>query len=332
LGFWFHRSVELGADLRLDLSGSSPYPAGPPPHSYAIAGTPLFYRDDIYVVGRQGLPPPSLPYLQVRPEVVAGSGALTPFGAALSALIEGDADGALAHLQAASEDAGSARGSIRLCSALVAIAQGRLEDAVDLLRAVIASNQALPDDLMKATLVQGALEVHLTRNVTAHVPMDRAGAALLLGELLQRLGRTTDLQELLETLGWRTQDPGLSLALADLYLEEGLHMEVARVTGRFTANTDDLTLQILLLRARARRERGDLVFALATLEEALRFPQRDPYLLRVAHYERALTLEARGQEEAALQEFQSIFEEDRGFRDVAARLSTGARTRVDRPS
>jgi thioredoxin-like negative regulator of GroEL len=215
---------------------------------------------------------------------------------------------------------------------LVALAQGRLEAAVDPLRAVIASSEALPDDLMKTTLVRAALEAHVTRNVTAHTPMDRAGAALLLAEVLQRLGRTTELQELLETLGWRTQDPGLALALADLYVEEGLQLEVARVTGRHTANTDDLSLQILLLRARARRERGDLVFSLSTLEEALRFPERDPHLLRAAHYERALTLLARGQEDPALQEFQLIFEEDRGFRDVATRLSGGSRDAVEHRS
>ena len=193
---------------------------------------------------------------------------------------------------------------------------------------VVASNKVLPDDLMKAHLVRGARRSRSPQNLTAHTPLDRGGAALLLGELLQRLGRTAEVAELLETLGWRTQDPALALALADLYMEEDLHLEVARVTGRFTANTNDLALQILLLRARARRERGDFAFALATLEEALRVPQRDPHLLRVAHYERALTLEARGHDELALQEFQAIFEEDREFRDVASRLSVGSRTRV----
>ena len=102
------------------------------------------------------------------------------------------------------------------------------------------------------------------------------------------------------------------------------------MTGRFTANTDDLALQILLIRARARRERGDFAFSLVALEEALRFPQRDLHLLHAAHYERALTLEARGQDELALRELQLIFEEDHGFRDVSARLSAGARGRAER--
>ena len=256
---------------------------------------------------------------------MAGSGSEGAFASGISSLALGDADASLADLQRAAEEEGS-RASVQLCLALVAIAQERLSDAVELLRAVVASNEALPDDLMQTHLVRGALEVQVTTNLTAHTPLDRAGAALLLGELLQRLGRTAEVAELLETLGWRTQDPALALALADLYVEEGLHLEVARVTGRFTANTNDLALQILLLRARARRERGDFAFALATLEEALRFPQRDPHLLRAAHYERALTLEARGHEDLALQELQVIFEEDRGFRDVASRLSLGTRT------
>jgi tetratricopeptide (TPR) repeat protein len=329
VGFWFHRSVELGSDLTLDLSGPSPYPAGPPPHSYAIPGTPLFFRDDIYVLGRPSMRPPSPPYLQIRPEIVAGSGTEGAFDSGISALALGDASASLADMQRAAEEEASAPASIQLCLALVAIAQERLSEAVELLRAVVASHHALPDERMRTHLVRGALEVQVTTNLTAHTALDRAGAALLLGELLRRLGRTAEVAELLETLGWRTQDPALALALADHYMEENLHLEVARVTGRFTANTNDLALQILLLRARARRERGDYAFALATLEEALRFPQRDPHLLRAAHYERALTLEARGHDDLALHELQVIFEEDRGFRDVASRLAMGSRTEAE---
>jgi tetratricopeptide (TPR) repeat protein len=333
VGFWFHRSVELGNDLTLDLSGSSPYPSGAPPNSYAIPGTPLFYRDDIYVPGRTIVSPSSPPFLQLRPEIVAELGSSgRPFGMGLSALAAGDIDAALEYLQRAADDDGSGRASIKLCLALVAVAQDRLTDAVELLRMVVASNTTLPDALMKEHLVRAALEVQVTTNLTVHTVLDRAGAALLLAELLQRLGRTTEVAELLETLGWRTQDPGLALALADLYVEEGLHLEVARVSGRLTANTDDLALQILLIRARARRERGDFAFSLATLEEALRFPQRDPHLLRAARYERALTLEARGHEELALHELQVIFEEDRDFRDVATRLSTASPSQAEHHS
>lgn len=330
MGFWFQRSIEIGRDLTLDLTGGSPYPAGTPPLSYAIPGTPLFYRDDIYVPGRPAAPPPSPPYLQIRPEIVGASESAQPFASGLSALAFDDADGALAHLERAAEEAGGAStfASIRLSLALVALAQDRRADAVDLLRTVVASDESLPDDRMKRSLAKGALEVHVTQNLTVHTSLDRGGAALLLAEVLQSLGRDTEAADLLETLGWRTQQPALALALADHYFERDLLSEVSRVTGRFTANTDDLSLQILLLRARARRSGGDLAFALATLEEALRFPDRDPHLLRAVHYERALTLEARGHEELALRELGSIYDEDPAFRDVAARLSLFPTTQV----
>ena len=330
MGFWFQRSIEIGRELTLDLSGDSPYPAGSPPLSYAISGTPLFYRDDIYVPGRPAVPPPSPPYLQVRPEIVGASGSEQPFASGLSALAFGDVDDALIHLERAADEARGAStfASIRLALALVALAQDRLADAVELLRTVVASDESLPDDRMKKSLVRGALEVHVTRNLTVHTPLDRGGAALLFAELLQYLGRDTEAADLLETLGWRTQQPALALALADHYIERDLLSEVSRVTGRFTANTDDLALQILLLRARARRVSGDLAFALATLEEALRFPDRDPHLLRAVHYERALTLEARGHEDLALRELGSIYDEDPGFRDVAIRLSLLPDTQV----
>jgi tetratricopeptide (TPR) repeat protein len=332
VGFWFQRTVELGSGLTLNLSGRSPYPMSPPPFSYAIPGTTLFYRDDIYVPRRPSTPPPSPPYLQIRPEIVGASGADRSFALGVSALAAGDGDAALAHLEHAADEEAAASASIELCLALVAVAQERLSDAVDLLRSVIASREVLPDDLMDSHLVKGALEVHVTRNLTAHTALDRAGAALLLGELLERMGHGPEVSDLLETLGWHTQEPALALALADLYIERDLHAEVARVTGRFTANTDDLTLQILLLRARARRERGDLAFSLATLEEALRFPSRDPHLLRAVHYERALTLDAQGHEELALREVQLIFKEDPGFRDVGTWLTAGSRSQAQHTS
>jgi tetratricopeptide (TPR) repeat protein len=149
--------------------------------------------------------------------------------------------------------------------------------------------------------------------------------------MLQVDDRTSEAVDLLESLGWRTQEPAVALALADLYLEQGLHAEVSRVTGRFRANTSDLALQILLVRARARREAGDLVVSLATCEEALRFTERDPHLLLAAHYERALTLETRGQDGSARRELELILEEDPGFRDVMTRLSAQPR-RADGPA
>jgi hypothetical protein len=113
--------------------------------------------------------------------------------------------------------------------------------------------------------------------------------------------------------------------LADLYVEQGQHAEVSRVTGRFTANANDLSLQILLVKLRSRREAGDPAVALALSEEALRFPERNPHLLRAARYERALTLEVRGQADLARRELERIFDEDPGFRDVRRRLSAPAR-------
>lgn len=328
MGFWFQRSVELGGRLGVDLSGSSPYPAGPPPHCYAIPGTSIFYRDDIYVPGRPPLPEVSLPYLQLRPEIVATSSSERPFALGLSALAAGDVEEAVTWLGRAAEDQRSPHPAIQLSLALAAMAQDRSNDAVELLKEVVASDVVLPDELMRSHLVRGALEVHATRNVVVHTQLDRSGAALLLGELLQRSGRASEVADLYEALAWRTQERTMGLMLADLYIERQLRSEVARVTTRFTANTDDLAIQILLIRARARREGGNFAYALATLEEALRVPQRDPHLLQAVRYERALTLDAQGHDELALREFQVIFEVDRGFRDVTTRLAAGSRARA----
>jgi thioredoxin-like negative regulator of GroEL len=324
MGFWNQRSIVLGADLAVDLSREPTYPSGPPTCTYAINGTSLFYRDDLYEPRRTPHLPPSPPYLQLRPEVVAAAGPGQPLANGIWALATGDLDTGRRDLQEAASR-GDTDASVRLLLALVAVADERYDDAIALLRVVVSSDQPLPDETMRTHLVRGSLEVHVTGNLTAHVPLDRGGAALLLAELLQLDGQAPDAAGLLETLGWRTHDPGLALALADLYVEQGQHAEVSRVTGRFTHNASDLSLQILLVKLRSRREAGELAVALALSEEALRFPERAPHLLRAARYERALTLELRGQVELARIEFERIFEEDPGFRDVRSRLNAPAR-------
>ena len=93
------------------------------------------------------------------------------------------------------------------------------------------------------------------------------------------------------------------------------------MTDAFTSNVDDLSLRILIIRARAQRERGVFIPTLTTLREALRFRKRDPSLLNAARYERALLYEAEGKVALARKDLERIFDHGPGFRDVAQRLS-----------
>jgi len=228
---------------------------------------------------------------------------------------------ALMEVERASAKARGERTSIQLFAALSLIQLGRLQEAASALRTVVVSSVPLPDRLMRRHLARGVLEVHVTPNITAHASMDRGGVALLLAEVYQHIERRQDAIDLLEALGARTRSAAVALFLADLYLAEGAWDEVERVTDAFTANLDDLSVQILVLRARAQRRRGAFIPTLTTLREALRFRRRDPGLLNEARYERALMYEAEGKRALARKDLERIFDHGPDFRDVAQRLA-----------
>ena len=224
-------------------------------------------------------------------------------------------------MERASLKGGAERASVQLFLALCLIDLGRLPEAASRLRALVASDAQLPDRLMHRNLSDGVLETHVTPNITAHTALDRIGASLLLAEVLQRTHRPSEAIDLLEMLGARTRSLVLALCLADLYLAEGAWEDVERVTDAFASNVDDLSLRILIIRARAQRERGVFIPTLTTLREALRFRKRDPFLLNAARYERALLYEAEGKRALARKDLERIFDHGPGFRDVAQRLS-----------
>jgi tetratricopeptide (TPR) repeat protein len=311
VGFRHHGPIALGRGVGLSFSANG---------IGISARTPEPTRTGTATV-RPELPSPSPPQISVRPRrwiVVRRS---RRFRRGLVALAGGDAGLALTELEQAAGDATTSEASIQLFAAFGLIQLGRLPEAGSALRRVVATDAPLPDRLMRRYLSGGVLEVHVTPNVTAHTGMDRGGVALLLVEMYQHIERLQDAIDLLQDLGARTQSAAVALCLADLYLTEGMWDEVERVTEAFTANLDDLSMQILILRARAQRERGTFIPALRTLREALRFRKRDPVLLNEARYERALLYETQGKRALARKDLERIYDHGPGFRDVAERLS-----------
>ena len=242
------------------------------------------------------------------------------FRRGLEALSQGNAGNALAEMEQASLKGGARHTSVQLFVGLSLMELDRFPEAASALRKVVASDAPLPDRLMRRHLSAAALEVHLTPHITAHAGMDRGGVALLLAEVLQHAGESQEATDLLETFGARTNSAALALCLADRYLTDGAWSEVERVTDAFTTNVDDLSLQILILRAWAQREQGEFIPTLTTLREALRFKKRDASLLNQARYERALMYETEGKRALARKDLERIFDHEPGFRDVAQRL------------
>jgi tetratricopeptide (TPR) repeat protein len=313
VGFRYHRSVALGRGVGLSFSASGIGISARTPEPTEQEGSGA----------RPALPRPSRPLFAPRSRkgiFVAGR-YRRAFRRGLAELAQGNAGIALVEMERASVKGGAGRASIQLFVAFCLIELERLPEAACALRWVVASDAPLPDQLMRKHLSASVLEVHVTPNITAHTGMDRGGVALLLAEILQHVGRPLEAIDLLETLVARTRSAAVALCLADRYLADEAWDEVERVTDAFTSNVDDLSLQILILRARAQRERGAFIPTLTTLREALRFRKRDPSLLNAARYERALMYEAEGKRALARKDLERIFDHEPDFRDVAQRLS-----------
>jgi tetratricopeptide (TPR) repeat protein len=270
------------------------------------------------------LPDASRPRFELRPRrgAIFARRYRRAFRRGLDAFARDDVATALAEMEQALERGGADLASVQAFVAFCFLALGRLSEAATRLRRVATSDAPLPDRLMRRHVSSGILEIHVTPRITAHAGIDRGGVALLLVEILQHLERNAEAIDLLETIGAHTQSAAVALCLADRYLADGAWGEVDRVTDMFTSNVDDLSLQILILRARAQRERGAFIPALTTLREALRFRKRDPLLMNEARYERALLYESEGKHALARKDLERIFNHEPDFRDVAKRLSS----------
>jgi hypothetical protein len=312
MGFRHHRTVELGRGAGMSLSsggiGISARIPDLPAADAAASDIPL------------PAPSPATFELRRRHQFLVIRRGSRAFGRGLEALAHGNAGLALTEMQQAAAGRGGDLASVQLFTGLCLMQLDRMPEATASLGSVVGSDVPLPDRLMRQHLSRGTLEVHITPNVTAHTGMDRGGVALLLSELLQHTGQSKRSTDLLETYGARTHSTALALCLADRYLIDGAWEDVERVTDPFAINVDDLTLHILILRARAQRERGAFIPTLTTLREALRFKDRDAYLLNEARYERALVYEAGGKRALARKDLERIHDHEPEFRDVATRL------------
>jgi tetratricopeptide (TPR) repeat protein len=156
--------------------------------------------------------------------------------------------------------------------------------------------------------------------------MSNLAVALILAEVYQRTGHRVKAIDLLESLGAQAlpDEHIFALSLADLYSEGEQWEDVLRVSEGVQTNQDDITLNVLSLRAQAMNELGMTEAALALTKGALRTRKRNPDLLRFAHYIRGRTYEKAGKASMARKEYERVFAEDANFADVAERL--GRRT------
>jgi tetratricopeptide (TPR) repeat protein len=349
MGFRLYKSVGLGKGLRLNISKTgigvsagipglrySVHSSGRRVRTVGLPGTGLYYRKDTYAGRRSGSSRTSAragraPVVQMYPR----AGLFAPkdeklFVKGVTAYMQGRFEEALAHLQEARrrDTAGRHIGE-ELFLGLTLIALGRPAEAIEPLRAVLAADEPVPDALMQRYGVGGTIQVGITSQITAEIPIGSVGVALMLAEVYQHLGMVQEAIELLESVGAIAPDPIFALSLADLYTEASSWEEVVRVTEG-SSNVDDATCQLLALRANALYHLGLHDAAIEAAKAALRSRSRAPELLRYARYVRALAYEAAGRRSLARKDLERIYAEDARFLDVAQRLEAAAPPRPGR--
>jgi tetratricopeptide (TPR) repeat protein len=211
---------------------------------------------------------------------------------------------------------------------LIASQLDQNERAIAHLEKVVASEIELPDQLMKKYLPAGQaaiqFRVGLTPRVMADVEFNSVGAALLLAELYQGLGRLQDaigvIQQLYEL------DPEsrvLTLSLCDLLYEDGDHDGVLEITAGVLPN-DSVSVGIVHIKAKSLVCQGITNGALDAFNACLkRTSGIDQDLLMEIRYDRAILYEISGKKSLARRDWERIYGQDRGYRDVAVRIGVG---------
>ncbi len=206
----------------------------------------------------------------------------------------------------------------------LALEKNQLDQAEQLLRYAAANHRQL-GYLQKRYGVVASLELPITDEITAHLPMNLRGALLGLVEVLQRQGKDQEaLAQLKRLLRLEPEDPLVKLSLAELlweaYPEDRNAWKRILRLAQGIQNDSPIHAALLLYQARALRKLGLLEAARDVLTRLLRKKKFLPDSLRKAiQYERALVYETLGQHRRARREWEKLYLEDPHFQDVAAR-------------
>jgi tetratricopeptide (TPR) repeat protein len=201
----------------------------------------------------------------------------------------------------------------------------RPTDAAKCFEKVVANPVGLPDDLMRK-YVPGTLTMHvpITERVVVELGFNSIGAALILAELYQQLGRRSEAIGLVQRL--RTlapDDQAIRLSLADLLYDDNDFKGLIELTDG-VENTDDVALAMLHLKAKALANQGLLGPAAEVLSACLRrTANRDAELLKEIRYNRAEAYELLGEARKAKADWTKLVADDPMYRDARQRLERG---------
>ncbi len=226
---------------------------------------------------------------------------------------QGDTNKALPHfMQVAQKDACG----LIFSAIILAKEDGKEAEAIDLLERIIQSDAEFPTKLMKKYITSAHIQLGLTENVAANVPLDGLGVALILAELYQDQNQVDKAISLLEELEIESEEPAITLSLCELYGKQQLWDAIID-RAKETESEDDITLATLIFYGRAMQEKGLHDAAISVFTKAIaRKKDRNPLLLLEAKYLRAISYKAVGKNSQANRAFQELFAEKPDFKDV----------------
>lgn len=346
----FRRSISLGGGVRLNINkGSlglsagghgirySVNTSGQSTRSIGIPGTGLYYRSQTgprssgsRATSASRPRGDSTAITAVTPEVVEqviprpgflASNTEKRFREGLVAYLQQQwTDAAQAFELASSADSRNLSDDFFLGASYVRLQ--RFTDAAKCFEKVIGSAEGLPDALMQR-YVPGTLTMQLpiTDRVVVGIGFNSVGAALILAELYQELGRRSEAIGVVQRLHkMAPDDQAIRLSLADLLYDDNDFEGLIELT-QGVENSDDITLAMLHLKAKALANEKLLAPAAEILTACLRRTAgRDPELLKEIRYNRAEAYELRGEARKAKADWSKLVADDPLYRDARHRL------------
>lgn len=210
-------------------------------------------------------------------------------------------------------------------SGLLSLKQERFDDAISYLSGALHSDKELGRLLAKYDM-SATMTLAITDEVHAQAGADQRGVLLALVEAYQGRRNWQSAIDCLRRL--RRLEPDevvVKLSLAELLMEVSpTSRRVARHVVRLAEGVENegaIQAGLLLYKAKALRALGLQRAAQEVLTSAIRKQKDRPAeLLHALRYERALVYEETGQLKRVRAEFEKIYSEAPGYKDVAARL------------
>jgi len=191
-----------------------------------------------------------------------------------------------------------------------------LERRARAIYAALAAGDPAADPFIRKYAPGLVTAVPITEQVSAELPMNRMGLALLYVETLQELGRLEDAANYVAGL---ERNEVSALSLAELWIALERWDEVVGLTTGVT-NADDFTALMLVYRGIAFREQGYYDAAREAFRDALRSKKRSPLIRHLALFARSQCSVEQRRFAAARKDLETILNEDPSYEGLQAAL------------